>query len=99
MISSDSPLKQGSFWGENGGENKDSYLDDAIDIVRKEGKASISMLQRRLRVGYTRAARMIDKLEEMGIVGPQEIGSQVREVLDYGDEEKPETEEEIPEVN
>jgi len=44
------------------------------------------MLQRRLRVGYNRAARLIDALEEQKIIGPQEPGSQVREVLDYGDE-------------
>lgn len=99
MISSDSPLKQGSFWGESGADNRDPYLDDAIDTVRREGKASISMLQRRLRVGYTRAARMIDTLEEMGIIGPQEIGSQVREVLDYGGEGQPEEGEEISEAN
>jgi S-DNA-T family DNA segregation ATPase FtsK/SpoIIIE len=62
-------------------------LKDATEVVRRESKASISMLQRRLRVGYTRAARLIDTLEERGIVGPQQHGSQVREVLDFGDSE------------
>ena len=37
-------------------------------------------------VGYTRAARLVDTLEERGIIGPQQMGSQVREVLDYGDQ-------------
>jgi S-DNA-T family DNA segregation ATPase FtsK/SpoIIIE len=62
-------------------------LKDATAVIRREGKASISMLQRRLRVGYTRAARLIDTLEDRGIVGPQQTGSQVREVLDYGEED------------
>lgn len=62
-------------------------LDDAIEVVRKEGKASTSMLQRRLRIGYNRAAKLIDTLEEQKIIGPSHIGSQVREVLDYGDME------------
>jgi S-DNA-T family DNA segregation ATPase FtsK/SpoIIIE len=44
-------------------------------------KASISLLQRRLRIGYTRAARLIDLLEEKGIVGPSEPGSRWREVI------------------
>jgi S-DNA-T family DNA segregation ATPase FtsK/SpoIIIE len=42
------------------------------------------MLQRRLRIGYTRSARIIDQMEEKGIVGPPESGTQVRPVLDYG---------------
>jgi S-DNA-T family DNA segregation ATPase FtsK/SpoIIIE len=45
------------------------------------------MLQRKMRVGYTRAARLVDTLEEQGIIGPQQHGSQVREILDYGDVE------------
>ena len=87
MIPTGTPLKQGSFWDEDSNNNEDPMLKDAIAVVRREGKASISMLQRRLRVGYTRAARMVDTLEERGIVGPQQMGSQVREVLDYGDVE------------
>jgi len=42
------------------------------------------MLQRRMRIGYTRAARLIDAMEEKGIVGPVQPNTQVREVLDYG---------------
>jgi S-DNA-T family DNA segregation ATPase FtsK/SpoIIIE len=62
----------------------DPLLDEAIDVVRREGRGSVSMLQRRLRIGYTRAARLVDTLEEKGIVGPPDPGTGVREVLDYG---------------
>ncbi len=58
--------------------------------MRKEGRASITMLQRRMRIGYTRAARLIDAMEEKGIVGPPVNGSQMREVLDYGQTAPPE---------
>lgn len=85
MLPTGTPLKQGAFWEDNGDNGDDPMLKDATEVVRREGKASISMLQRRLRVGYTRAARLIDTLEERGIVGPQQHGSQVREVLDFGD--------------
>ena len=47
-------------------------------------KASISLLQRRLRIGYTRAARLIDVLEEKGIIGPAESGAKPREVINFG---------------
>ena len=80
-----SPLKQGTLWEEAAAEEeRDPMLAEAIDLVRREGRASISMLQRRLRIGYSRAARMIDTLEQKGIVGPPQQHTQVREVLDYG---------------
>lgn len=66
---------------------EDEYLDKAIQIVRMEERASISMLQRKLEIGYMRAARLINKLEEMGIIGKPEPGSGLRPVLDFGDEE------------
>lgn len=77
------PLKQTPLWDDedSGG---DPLLKEAIELVRREGRASITMLQRRLRVGYTRAARLIDALEEKGIISPALPNSQVREVLDYG---------------
>ena len=52
----------------------------AEGVVRQEQKASTSLLQRRLRLGYTRAARMVDILEQRGIVGPGE-GAKAREVF------------------
>jgi S-DNA-T family DNA segregation ATPase FtsK/SpoIIIE len=52
--------------------------------VRREGRASISMLQRRMRVGYTRAARLVDSMEEQHIISGPLPNSQVREVLDFG---------------
>ncbi|MBP9040933.1 MAG: DNA translocase FtsK [Anaerolineaceae bacterium] len=85
MLPSGVPLKQGSFFGDDL-QAGDPMLKEAIDVVRREGKASISMLQRRLRVGYNRAARLIDALEEQKIIGPQQAGMQVREVLDYGEQ-------------
>ncbi len=82
MLPTGVPLKQGALW--EGEESGDTLLDEAIDLVRREGRASITMLQRRLRIGYTRAARMIDTLEEKGIISPALPNTQVREVLDYG---------------
>ena len=49
---------------------KDDLTDKAIEIVQTTGRASIAALQRRLRIGYMRAARIMDGLEEQGIVGP-----------------------------
>ncbi len=59
---------------------EDEYFEDALKIVVEDQQASISMLQRRLRIGYNRAARLIDEMEERGIVGPYE-GSKPRQVL------------------
>ncbi len=67
---------------------EDPFLKRAIEIIRKEERASISMLQRKLGVGYMRAARMVDRLEELEIIGKPESGSGFRPVLDFGDEEK-----------
>ncbi len=63
-------------------ELDDDLLDEAEEVVRDFGKASISLLQRRLRIGYSRAARLIDLLEERGIIGQAEQGGRAREVLD-----------------
>ncbi|HEY7738302.1 MAG TPA: DNA translocase FtsK 4TM domain-containing protein [Candidatus Limnocylindria bacterium] len=65
--------------GEDDGD-ADPLLRQAIDIVRRSDKASASLLQRRLRVGYARAARILDQMEDRGIVGPAD-GSRFREVL------------------
>jgi S-DNA-T family DNA segregation ATPase FtsK/SpoIIIE len=61
--------------------DKDVLVDKAIKLVRETQRASASMLQRRLRIGYPRAARLVDELEEMGIVGPAVGGGREREVL------------------
>ena len=60
---------------------QDEMLPKAIDLVQDQQRASISMLQRRLRIGYSRAARLIDTMEEQGIIGPAPGGSSSREVL------------------
>jgi DNA segregation ATPase FtsK/SpoIIIE, S-DNA-T family len=78
------PLKQKPLWDDGENTDGDPLLNDAIDLIRREGRASVSMLQRRMRIGYTRAARLVDVMEERGIVGPPEANSQVRTVLDYG---------------
>jgi S-DNA-T family DNA segregation ATPase FtsK/SpoIIIE len=78
----------GDFEGEGGGEAMDdeeeSLLEDCLEVIRQEKKASTSLLQRRLRLGYGRAARMIDILEDRGIIGPQE-GAKPREILVHMD--------------
>ena len=66
---------------------EDPLLQKAIDVIRAEERASVSMLQRKLKIGYTRAARMVDRLEELEIIGVPENGSGVRPVLDFGDDE------------
>jgi DNA segregation ATPase FtsK/SpoIIIE, S-DNA-T family len=78
------PLKQVPMFEDITAIQGDPLMKDAIDTVRREGRASVSMLQRRMRIGYTRAARLVDTLEEKGIVGPPHDGTGVREVLDYG---------------
>ena len=62
-------------------DDYDDLWDDALKIVTDTRQASISMLQRRLRVGYNRAARMIEKMEQEGIVGPSDGSGKPREVL------------------
>ncbi|MBP2662551.1 MAG: spoIIIE [Firmicutes bacterium] len=59
---------------------EDELLEDAVRMVLETGQASVSMLQRKFRIGYTRAARLIDTMEEMQIVGPN-IGSKAREII------------------
>ncbi len=73
----------------------DELLPEAIALVRKLNKASTSLLQRRFRIGYTRAARMMDVMEEDGIIGPPTGTSKAREVISpngEGDEEEEEGE-------
>ena len=69
----------GSAPEETGGEY-DELIDAAAEVILETGQASVSMLQRRLKLGYARAARLVDQLEEKGIVGPFE-GSKPRQLL------------------
>ena len=62
------------------GPDEDPMLNDAIKVVVENGQASTSLLQRRLKLGYARAARIIDEMETRGVVGPYE-GSKPRKVL------------------
>ena len=82
--------QQVAFWDDDDDEvglsdrvkdERDELYDQAVDMVQRLNKASVSLLQRRLRIGYTRAARLIDMMEAEGIVGPQQEGSKPREVL------------------
>jgi S-DNA-T family DNA segregation ATPase FtsK/SpoIIIE len=66
---------------DDGGDGEDAMYEEAVEMVRRLNKASVSLLQRRLRIGYTRAARLIDVMEERGIIGPATEGSKPREVL------------------
>ena len=78
------PLKQMPLWDDMLSEEpQDPMLPEAIDLIRRQGRASISMLQRRLRIGYTRAARLIETMQQKGIIG-SEPGPQGFEVLYYG---------------
>lgn len=67
---------------------EDALLERAIEEVRAANRASISLLQRRLRIGYSRAARLIDILEERGIIGPEEGPARTRRVLIGGGEDR-----------
>jgi S-DNA-T family DNA segregation ATPase FtsK/SpoIIIE len=65
---------------------KDDLFDEAVRVIQAHDRASISLLQRRLRIGYSRAARLIDLLEQKGYVGPEESASRSRQVLIKGEQ-------------
>jgi S-DNA-T family DNA segregation ATPase FtsK/SpoIIIE len=65
---------------EDGAEGGDELFQEAVELVKRSGHASASFLQRHLKVGYNRAARMIETMESRGIVGPAD-GARPREVL------------------
>jgi S-DNA-T family DNA segregation ATPase FtsK/SpoIIIE len=64
-------------------DEKDPLLEEAIDLSRRQGRASVSMLQRRLRIVYTRASRLVEAMQEKGVIG-KDPGPQGYEILDYG---------------
>lgn len=74
---------RGGGMGGGNGSGQDDFYNEAIDTVVAAGKASASLLQRRLKVGYARAARLLDILEENGIIGPAD-GARPRDVLVSG---------------
>jgi S-DNA-T family DNA segregation ATPase FtsK/SpoIIIE len=87
-VSVPSDLIQKPLWEEYrameqaaGEDQQDELLDKAIETVRQEGKASVSLLQRRLRIGYARAARLIDEMEDQGIISPDEGNGRARSIL------------------
>ena len=65
---------------DEGGSEDDEILQKCIDVIRSEKKASVSLLQRRLKLGYGRAARLMDELEDRGVVGPSK-GAEPRDIL------------------
>ncbi len=79
-IEKNAVAEQGKGGGDSGGEDEDPMLREAIKCVVEAGQASTSLLQRRLRLGYARAGRLVDQMEQMGVVGPHE-GSKPRQVL------------------
>ena len=88
------------------GDDYDELLPAAVEVILETGQASDSMLQRRLKLGYARAARIVDEMEEKGIVGPF-MGSKPRNILITKEQwqqmqsglpmEEPEPEEPVPE--
>jgi S-DNA-T family DNA segregation ATPase FtsK/SpoIIIE len=78
------PLMQMPLWDDmQPQDEQDPLVDEAIDLARRQGRASVSMLQRRLRIGYTRASRLVETMQEKGIIS-KESGPQGFEILDYG---------------
>jgi S-DNA-T family DNA segregation ATPase FtsK/SpoIIIE len=69
-------------------DEQDDILEKAIELVKRRGEASASMLQRQLRIGYPRAARLMDELEDLGVVGRAQSGGRTREIL-IGEEDHP----------
>jgi S-DNA-T family DNA segregation ATPase FtsK/SpoIIIE len=70
--------------------DRDELVQKAIDMLKGEKRTSASMLQRRMRIGYPRAARLMDDLEEMGVVGPAQTGGRERDVLLENEDEEEE---------
>jgi S-DNA-T family DNA segregation ATPase FtsK/SpoIIIE len=84
VASASLPLTQIPLWEEmQAEEDQDPLLDEAIDLSRRQGRASVSMLQRRLRIGYTRASRMVEAMQDKEIIS-RDSGPQGYEILDYG---------------
>lgn len=87
------PLWEDLIEEEEESEYEDELVPEAIALVRDLGKASTSLLQRRFRIGYTRASRIMDVMEEEGIIGPPTGTSKPREVLDIDEEDETDVDE------
>jgi S-DNA-T family DNA segregation ATPase FtsK/SpoIIIE len=72
--------------------DRDELFDEAVRIVEAAGRGSVSLLQRKLRIGYSRSSRLVDQLESAGILGPDQGGSQGRRVLTGRNADQPEPE-------
>jgi S-DNA-T family DNA segregation ATPase FtsK/SpoIIIE len=83
--SGDAPWERMLLEGDS--DEDQELIEQAIDLVRQTQRASASLLQRRLRIGYPRAARLLDQLEDMGIVGPSQGGGRERDILLDPDDE------------
>lgn len=68
-------------------DSRDELFEEAVLVVQEVGRGSVSLLQRKLRIGYNRASRLVDQLEEAGILGPDQGGSQGRQLLVGGEQE------------
>jgi S-DNA-T family DNA segregation ATPase FtsK/SpoIIIE len=76
------PLKQAPLWEEMEEENdRDPRFEEALAIIHEEGRASISMLQRKMHIGYTRSARIIENMTEKGLISEPDPKTQIRSVL------------------
>jgi len=75
------PLWEEMIEREQEASQKDDLYDQAVQVVRQANRASVSLLQRRLRIGYSRAARLMDALEEGGIIGAAQASGRGRDVL------------------
>ena len=76
----DKKSKGNSDASDDGDGEADTMLDEAIKVVVELGQASTSLLQRKLKLGYSRAARIMDQMEERGVIGPYE-GAKPRQIL------------------
>jgi S-DNA-T family DNA segregation ATPase FtsK/SpoIIIE len=92
QLNTELPAERPAPWEallQEGDEDQDvDLLEQATSVVRSSGRASASMLQRRLRIGYPRAARLLDQLEDAGIVGPSQGGGREREIMPFDTEEE-----------
>ena len=78
---SDKPPWEERVGAEEEADEDEALIEEAIELIKSEGHASASYFQRQLHVGYPRAARLVDQLEEMGIIGPSQGGGREREIL------------------